>query len=127
MLRLGEVIMRHVIVASLFGVLVVAGTSILFGQSHTDSSAIRQRLQSTEATGFVDVNGDGIDDRVARGGKGPARGKDRFVDQDGDGICDSRTEGLGFRRRAGFGIGKEAMKGPEGKAKGRRFGSGGKP
>jgi len=100
---------------------------LLMAQTQQDTTASRERQQERVGQKFVDENGDGIDDRLARGPKGNQRGKDRFVDEDGDGICDNRAEGLGFRHRAGVGSGTGGMKGPDGKIKGRRGGSGGKP
>jgi hypothetical protein len=48
----------------------------------------------------VDENANGIDDRLeGRGkkkGKIGARGRDMFIDTDGDGICDGRETGVGF-------------------------------
>ncbi len=35
-----------------------------------------------------------------RRGGAAARATDRFIDSDGDGICDRRAQGLGFRRSA---------------------------
>jgi hypothetical protein len=52
--------------------------------------------------GFVDTNGNGIDDRLEAGGKGYRKGKnaprDRFVDTDGDGICDGKESAIGLRK-----------------------------
>ena len=55
--------------------------------------------QQGELKGFVDKNANGIDDRleISAKGKGP-KGKDKFIDKDGDGICDERATGMGFRR-----------------------------
>ncbi|HBD09351.1 MAG TPA: hypothetical protein DCZ69_13930 [Syntrophobacteraceae bacterium] len=103
------------------------GITSLMAQTQQDTSSNRERHQQRAGQEFIDENGDGIDDRTGRGPGAYQRGKDRFVDEDGDGICDSRMEGLGFRHRAGIGSGTGLMKGPDGKAKGRRGGSGGKP
>lgn len=53
--------------------------------------------------GFIDENGDGIDDRVQRmGGKQQGQMQmrdmmhDRFIDMDGDGINDDRCSGMGI-------------------------------
>ncbi len=53
--------------------------------------------------GFIDENGDGIDDRVQRmGGKQQGQMqmrdmmRDRFIDMDGDGINDDRCGGMGI-------------------------------
>jgi Ni/Co efflux regulator RcnB len=52
--------------------------------------------------GFVDTNGNGIDDRLEPGSKGYRKGKnaprDRFVDTDGDGICDGKESAIGLRK-----------------------------
>lgn len=66
-----------------------------FGQSATDS--LKADMISQPVKGFVDENGDGIDDRLEGKGKRLQRGKARFIDNDGDGICDGRESGLGFR------------------------------
>lgn len=75
---------------------------------------------------FHDENGNGIDDRIEHQAKGNAWRKDRFVDADGDGICDGRATGLGFKRglmggQAGTGKGLGA-----GSGNGNQFGRGGK-
>lgn len=56
--------------------------------------------------GFVDENGDGIDDRMAAFKehqkdfeKGHHRMKDRFIDEDGDGISDSRMNRIRMRMK----------------------------
>jgi hypothetical protein len=58
--------------------------------------------------GFIDKNGDGIDDRLISGkGKGKGkqlRNRDVFIDKNGDGICDGRESAIGLkktRRRRG--------------------------
>lgn len=114
-------LITRTLVMSLF--LILAG-SPLIAQTQQDSSANREGRQRRVAQQFVDENGDGIDDRLARTTPGNQRGKDRFVDEDGDGICDNRANGLGFRHGAS---GTGLTKGADGKGKGRRMGSGGKP
>ncbi len=64
-----------------------------------------------EFRGFIDENGDGIDDRMEQGKmehKGEhkeahQRMRDHFIDMDGDGINDNRCEGMGVgnKRRSG--------------------------
>ncbi|NOY79266.1 MAG: hypothetical protein GXO76_15545 [Calditrichaeota bacterium] len=56
--------------------------------------------------GFVDENGDGIDDRMAAFkehrkelGKNHHKMKDRFIDEDGDGISDMRMDRIRIRMR----------------------------
>lgn len=79
---------------------------------------VAPRKTPAKLKGFIDRNGNGIDDRLesAAGKKGQKkrRGKsfrtDRFIDLDGDGICDGRESGLGLRKlyqhRHGKGPGK---------------------
>mgnify|MGYP001030107877 CR=1 FL=1 len=92
-----------------------------------DTTANRERQERNSAPqgAFRDENGNGIDDRIERRAKGKGAKKDRFVDADGDGICDERTGGLGFRRGAGAAgqAGSAAGKGP---GAGNRYGHGGK-
>ncbi len=71
-----------------------------------DSTAVDRGKAGNPDSMFVDRNGNGIDDRQERPeGKGLRR-KDRFVDSDGDGICDGRAGGLGLRFRGGTGAAK---------------------
>jgi hypothetical protein len=52
--------------------------------------------------GFVDANGNGIDDRIEQKGNGKRKGqqqaKDRFIDTDGDGICDGKESAIGLKK-----------------------------
>ena len=105
---------------------VIVAAPSLTAQTRPDTSGNKERQRHRVGLEFIDENGDGIDDRLARGATANQRGKDRFVDEDGDGICDNRANGLGFRHGAG-GSGTGAMKGVDGKVKGRRGGSGGRP
>jgi hypothetical protein len=70
--------------------LAAAFITILPAQQHRDSLSSPQRQQQKK--GFMDENGDGVNDRKMNGKR------DRFIDVNGDGICDSREQGLGFRR-----------------------------
>ena len=76
----------------LFAILIPTAS---FGQVGADSSKTDSVSQQTKQ--FVDENGNGIDDRMEGKGKRMQRGKARFIDNDGDGICDGRESGLGFR------------------------------
>lgn len=55
-----------------------------------------------ELQGFIDQNANGIDDRLeanqASKGKGKGQPRDRFVDADGDGICDGKESAIGLRK-----------------------------
>lgn len=57
---------------------------------------------------FIDLNGNGIDDRLERRiqsrGKKPSR--DLFRDEDGDGICDGKESSVGLQK-----LRKKRMKG----------------
>lgn len=83
------------------------------GKGALDSTAAGQATpgEAGQGQGFVDENGDGINDRCAtsQGQNGQGKGRkgmrksDTFVDTDGDGINDNRCNGLGprMRRRQG--------------------------
>jgi hypothetical protein len=63
-----------------------------------------QEQKEQKLEGFIDQNGNGIDDRLEQGkdGKGYGKGKkgqkDRFIDLDGDGICDGKESAVGLRK-----------------------------
>jgi len=93
----------------------------------TTANRHRQERTITPQGSFRDENGNGIDDRVERRRQGQDSRKDRFVDADGDGICDGRVGGLGFRRGAGAGgTGTAGSSVGKGSGTGKRFGQGGK-
>lgn len=102
------------------------------GQARDTTAAAQRREQTREQNGpglrgFRDENGNGLDDRIEVRGTGKGmNSKDRFIDADGDGICDTRAGGLGFRRGAGgSGSGNAAAPG-KGTGSGKRLGQGGK-
>lgn len=70
-------------------------------QGERPGGMMQQKLK-----GFVDEDGDGIDDRLQRM-KGMQQGQmkdmmhDRFIDLDGDGINDDRCGGMGIARPKG--------------------------
>jgi hypothetical protein len=45
---------------------------------------------------FIDLNGNGINDKEEIKGKQKGKNRDKFVDKDGDGINDNRCDGLGW-------------------------------
>jgi len=67
------------------------------GQVPSDSTKPKAALTADSSAGAVN----------------PQRGNDRFIDADGDGICDGRAKGLGLRHGAdrGRGQGKDATNG----------------
>lgn len=50
--------------------------------------------------GFIDNNANGIDDRLefAKGKQAQNRKRDKFIDLNGDGICDGRESALGLKK-----------------------------
>lgn len=82
----------------------------LLGQSADSSKSTRMNEKKIENNAgddrpeFVDLNGDGIDDRIGeesgmhRYGKEGKGRKDRFIDADGDGICDGKESGIGLKK-----------------------------
>jgi Ni/Co efflux regulator RcnB len=77
------------------------------GQTAPDT--MKMQRQQHQQKGFVDQNGDGINDRRQQRQGKMKRRTDRFIDADGDGIRDGRECGLGLRRgpAAGKGSGKQ--------------------
>jgi hypothetical protein len=61
--------------------------------------------------GFIDANANGIDDRIEfrQDKKGKSKKSDKFIDLNGDGICDGRESALGLKKTA------RNRKGPGGK------------
>lgn len=59
------------------------------------ADSVSARNKKTEQKKFSDQNADGVPDSPR--GKQLQR-RDTFIDANGDGICDSREQGLGFKR-----------------------------
>lgn len=75
-------------------------------EQHQEVSSLQKKHQA----GFIDANGNGIDDRLEEQKgtgkrKGQQQAKDRFIDTDGDGICDGKESAIGlkniYRKRRG--------------------------
>lgn len=68
-------------------------------QAVQDSGAVRQEQNENKLRQrqMIDENADGIDDAQQHKGKKFKIKKDKFIDRDGDGICDDRASGLGWR------------------------------
>jgi hypothetical protein len=80
----------------------------VFSQAPTDSLRKQDRQQTRQH--FQDQNGDGINDRMNQQQEKMKQRMDRFVDSDGDGICDHRAQGLGFRHgKTGISKGKTTI------------------
>jgi hypothetical protein len=89
--------------------LLLAATLPTFAQAPADSSAEEgRRLQRQRHFGRETVDGAAIpaSDSSAFTTRRTGRLNDRFIDADGDGICDERSNGLGFKH--GFGGGASA-------------------
>jgi type II secretory pathway pseudopilin PulG len=78
-------------------VILTAGEST--AQTVQDSAAVKrnQAEKQLQQQQMVDENADGIDDAQQQKGKKFKNKKDKFIDRDGDGICDDRASGLGWR------------------------------
>jgi hypothetical protein len=81
--------MKSIIAILLF---IIFSGSNAFSQN-ADSASVRNK--KTEQKEFKDQNADGVPDSPQ--GKKVQR-RDAFIDANGDGICDSREQGLGFKR-----------------------------
>jgi len=60
------------------------------------SKSPQEKTVTPPKKGFVDLNGDGINDNAPKQKKQRGKHTDKFVDNDGDGINDNRCQGLGF-------------------------------
>lgn len=73
----------------------IVSSAIAWSQTAADSSRQQERRRVHR---MIDENGDGINDRLIGTQRRARQGNDKFIDADGDGICDGREGGLGFRR-----------------------------
>ena len=99
-----------------FFLLFLIGVRLSLGQPG-DTSAVKKKTGQTvqkktlnkkakntlpKLKGFIDKNSNGIDDRLEnrrlKGQKQRGKYKDRFIDLDGDGICDGRESAIGLRK-----------------------------
>ncbi|MBU1298009.1 MAG: hypothetical protein KKG06_03065 [Bacteroidetes bacterium] len=92
--------MKHLI--KILMLLVFLG-SFALAQSSSDTSVDKKSKEVDETQNFIDKNANGVDDRMEkqRGEGKQKRMRDRFIDLDGDGICDGRSGGVGLRYRQG--------------------------
>ncbi|MDP2209344.1 MAG: hypothetical protein Q8K98_11350 [Bacteroidota bacterium] len=71
----------------------------IYSQSGSDSLANRNTEKETRRSQFVDENANGIDDRTEEKAQKGGRRQEKFIDRDGDGVCDNRSSGIGLRLR----------------------------
>ncbi|RCK73346.1 MAG: hypothetical protein IGBAC_0192 [Ignavibacteriae bacterium] len=78
-------------------------SGLSFAQSQSDSLKDNKSQEIEKKSDFIDENANGVDDRIEKqqGVGKQKRLRDRFVDLDGDGICDGRSGGVGIRSRHG--------------------------
>jgi hypothetical protein len=110
--------------------ILILSAAVTFGQSIPDSTKKQNKEQKQEKV--QNQNSEmkqvqkqtGPKENPQKAVKKSRKGKDVFIDKDGDGICDSRQSGMSFNKmRKRFGKGK---KGPSGQGgKGNMNGSGG--
>jgi hypothetical protein len=88
--------MKYITLITFFLILLYVGPAYSFSNKY---HPVQQ--DSISSKQFIDENQNGIDDRE-ESGKGKCykgRRSDRFVDKDGDGICDEREGNIGPKRR----------------------------
>lgn len=90
---------------SLFVIMIVTmvAASTLFAQTDTPAEK-KPEMKKNEMKAMKDLDANGVDDthEKPRPAAGQSKGmRDRFIDTNGDGICDNREQGLGFRRGIG--------------------------
>lgn len=76
-------------------------STMALAQSSTDTTGDKKVKEIDKKSDFIDENANGVDDRMEQqqGVGKQRRMRDRFVDLDGDGICDGRQGGVGIRAR----------------------------
>jgi hypothetical protein len=86
----------------IFIILFLASTNIVFAQTSDTTDIDINKKQIKKFKGFIDEDGNGIDDRMEKmmlDQKGHHKGMmDYFIDEDGDGINDNRCSGIGMMK-----------------------------
>jgi hypothetical protein len=100
----------------LLSVVAVMLATSSFTVAQTISDSTRRVVKANREPKVLDQNADGVRDGIQLRMQGLKRGVDRFIDANGDGICDGRENGLGFRRSAA-GIGEKAGRKGHGRGK----------
>jgi hypothetical protein len=84
-------------------ILIIFTLGLFYGSASAEFSKIplKNTQDTTARKDFIDENENGIDDRDENGQGKCYKGRrgDRFVDKDGDGICDEREAHIGLKRR----------------------------
>ena len=94
-----------------FSILFIVG-STLMAQSNTETGQQKEQKVITSPA-ENDANANGILDvkeNQQSGSKKSTKKRDQFIDVNGDGICDSRENGLGFRRGKGIQAGQSGKR-----------------
>jgi len=92
-MKKNNIIQTFLLMTIFFGSVTVAQSSQSMEKKKGDKKATTPIVN--------DLNADGIDDTKElqqSGAKQKMKMHDRFIDTNGDGICDTREQGLGFRR-----------------------------
>lgn len=79
-------------------------------------AAVMAQESQPAKSSSVAVKDSASDEKQSAGKKKNARIRDQFIDANGDGICDSREQGLGFKREKGA-AGKQSGKKQRGRKK----------
>jgi uncharacterized protein YpmB len=105
-------------------IIVLVSVGLIYGQSISDSTQLKQRNQEREKVQTQTQNQEmnKVQNQIGSKEKGQTdlkqnrKRKDVFIDKDGDGICDTRQSGMSFNKmRKRLGAGKQ---GPSGKGSG---------
>ena len=108
--------------------IIILSAGLIYGQTISDSTQIKSKVQEREKIQIQNQEMNKIKNQI--GSKENAqtqiqekrKGKQVFIDKDGDGICDTRQSGMSFNKmRKRMGAGKQ---GPGGKG-GNQNGPGG--
>lgn len=95
---------------SLLTVVILIGTFVLSESNAQPSGKGKMGNQSNlRGSKFIDANGDGVCDNVStgKGYRNNGKNKQNFVDADGDGVCDNNTGGtIGTNKNTQSGQGK---------------------
>jgi hypothetical protein len=86
------------------------GNAAINSSDNKENKKKQENIVLPEKEKFIDLNGNGINDKEEEKGKQKGRKRDKFVDKDGDGINDNRCEGLGWGNK-----GKKNQYGKRGK------------